>query len=116
MIKFTNEQDYFKALTEGPWTILDHYLIVHQWDQSFRVSSDLPRKMVVWVRFPHLPIHYYHAQVLTSLGNLLARPSRSTSIHSVRKGASLPVFPSRLTLMNRFPGCAPRWCHPKGRV
>ncbi|CAN1324628.1 hypothetical protein LINPERPRIM_LOCUS33174 [Linum perenne] len=29
--------------------------------------------MVVWVRFPHLPIHYYHAQVLTSLGNLIGK-------------------------------------------
>ncbi|CAN1846190.1 hypothetical protein LINPERHAP1_LOCUS38123 [Linum perenne] len=73
MFKFTNEQDYFKALTGGPWTILDHYLIVHQWDQSFRVANDLPRKMVVWVRFPHLPIHFYHAQVLTSLGNLIGK-------------------------------------------
>ncbi|CAN1332498.1 hypothetical protein LINPERPRIM_LOCUS35734 [Linum perenne] len=27
--------------------------------------------MVVWVRFPHLPIHFNHAQVLTSLGNLI---------------------------------------------
>ncbi|CAN1170988.1 hypothetical protein LINPERHAP2_LOCUS29303 [Linum perenne] len=30
-------------------------------------------KMVVWVRFPHLPIHFYHPQVLPSLGNLLGR-------------------------------------------
>ncbi|CAN1186632.1 hypothetical protein LINPERHAP2_LOCUS38222 [Linum perenne] len=29
--------------------------------------------MVVWVRFPHLPIHFYHAQVLTSLGNLIGK-------------------------------------------
>ncbi|CAN1752273.1 hypothetical protein LINPERHAP1_LOCUS4657 [Linum perenne] len=73
LIKFAFEQDYYKALTGGPWMILDHYLIVHQWDQSFRVSNDLPKKMVVWVRFPHLPIHFYHAQVLTSLGNLIGK-------------------------------------------
>ncbi|CAN1153312.1 hypothetical protein LINPERHAP1_LOCUS368 [Linum perenne] len=29
MIKFSYEQDYFKALTGGLWMILDHYLIVH---------------------------------------------------------------------------------------
>ncbi|CAN1744110.1 hypothetical protein LINPERHAP1_LOCUS2009 [Linum perenne] len=73
LVKFANEQDYFKALTGGPWMLLDHYLIVHQWDRSFRVVEDLPKKMVVWVRFPHLPIHFYHPQVLTSLGNLLGR-------------------------------------------
>ncbi|CAN1799479.1 hypothetical protein LINPERHAP1_LOCUS22125 [Linum perenne] len=73
MGKFANDQDYFKALTGGPWMILDHYLIVHQWDHSFRVSNDMPKKMVAWVRFPHLPIHFYHAQVLTSLGNLVGK-------------------------------------------
>ncbi|CAN1801890.1 hypothetical protein LINPERHAP1_LOCUS23151 [Linum perenne] len=29
--------------------------------------------MVAWVRFPHLPIHFYHGQVLTSLGNLIGK-------------------------------------------
>ncbi|CAN1762541.1 hypothetical protein LINPERHAP1_LOCUS8422 [Linum perenne] len=53
--------------------ILDHFLIVHQWDQAFRVSNDLPKKTVVWVRFSHLPIHLYHSQVLASLGNLVGR-------------------------------------------
>ncbi|CAN1165922.1 hypothetical protein LINPERHAP2_LOCUS26434 [Linum perenne] len=73
MVKFANEQDYFKALTEGPWMIFDHYLIVHPWDPSFRVSANLPTKMVVWVRFPHVPIQFYHPQILTSLGNLIGR-------------------------------------------
>ncbi|CAN1189277.1 hypothetical protein LINPERHAP2_LOCUS39801 [Linum perenne] len=73
LVKFAQEQDYFKALTGGPWMLLDHYLIVHQWDQSFRVSDDLPKKMVVWVLFPYLPIHFYHPQVLTSLGNLIGK-------------------------------------------
>ncbi|CAN1189901.1 hypothetical protein LINPERHAP2_LOCUS40170 [Linum perenne] len=73
LVKFSTEQDYFKALTGGPWILLDHYLVVHQWDPSFRVSSVLPKKMVAWVRFPHLPIHFYHGQVLTSLGNLIGR-------------------------------------------
>ncbi|CAN1157945.1 hypothetical protein LINPERHAP2_LOCUS21848 [Linum perenne] len=71
MVKFANDQDYFKALIGGPWMILDHYLIVHQWDPYFCVSDDLPKKMVAWVRLPHLPIHFYHAQVLTSLSNLV---------------------------------------------
>ncbi|CAN1141831.1 hypothetical protein LINPERHAP2_LOCUS12708 [Linum perenne] len=53
--------------------LLDHYLAVHQWDPSFRVTNELPKKMVAWVRFPHLPIHFYHGQVLTSLGNLVGK-------------------------------------------
>ncbi|CAN1173739.1 hypothetical protein LINPERHAP2_LOCUS30846 [Linum perenne] len=73
LVKFSVEQDYFKALTGGPWILLDHYLVVHQWDPSFRVSNDLPKRMVAWIRFPHLPIHLYHGQVLTALGNLVGK-------------------------------------------
>ncbi|CAN1292513.1 hypothetical protein LINPERPRIM_LOCUS21610 [Linum perenne] len=53
--------------------ILYHYLAIHQWDHSFRISNDLPKKILVWVRFPHLPIHLYHPQILTSLGNLIGK-------------------------------------------
>ncbi|CAN1326355.1 hypothetical protein LINPERPRIM_LOCUS33802 [Linum perenne] len=76
IVKFSNDQDYFKALTGGPWLILDHYLIVQQWDPSFRVSSTLPSKMVVWIRFPHLPILFYHPEILTALGNLVGKTIR----------------------------------------
>ncbi|CAN1818829.1 hypothetical protein LINPERHAP1_LOCUS28511 [Linum perenne] len=62
MVRFGDEKDYFRALTGGPWLILDHYLVVQQWDPSFRVSDKLPSKMVVWIRFPHLPIQLYHKQ------------------------------------------------------
>ncbi|CAN1749238.1 hypothetical protein LINPERHAP1_LOCUS3639 [Linum perenne] len=62
IVKFSNEQDYFKALTAGPWMILEHYLVVQQWDPTFRVAETLPTKMVVWVRFPHLPILFYHPE------------------------------------------------------
>ncbi|CAN0837370.1 hypothetical protein LINGRAHAP2_LOCUS1784 [Linum grandiflorum] len=56
--------------------ILDHYLVVHSWDPSFRASCNLPPKMVVWVRFPRLPYQYYHEDVLKGLGNLVGRTVR----------------------------------------
>ncbi|CAN1148512.1 hypothetical protein LINPERHAP1_LOCUS21706 [Linum perenne] len=55
LVKFGSEQDYFKALTCGPWMILDHYLIVQQFC------------------FPHLSILFYHSQILTTHGNLIGR-------------------------------------------
>ncbi|CAI0557987.1 unnamed protein product [Linum tenue] len=76
LVKLNNEQDYFRALTDGPWTIFDHYLAVQQWSPSFKVSDPLPRKMIVWVQFPTLKIHFYHKEILTSLGNLLGRTIR----------------------------------------
>ncbi|CAN0917850.1 hypothetical protein LINGRAHAP2_LOCUS30548 [Linum grandiflorum] len=48
LASFDNPLDYDHALT-GPWLILDHYLVDHSWDPSFRASSNLPPKILVWI-------------------------------------------------------------------
>ncbi|CAN1122758.1 hypothetical protein LINPERHAP1_LOCUS6806 [Linum perenne] len=84
MVKFANEQDYYKALTGGSWMILDHY------------------KMVAWVRFPHLPIHFCHVQVLTLLGNLIEKTVKIGFNTQRAKRGNLLELLSRLTSMNPF--------------
>ncbi|CAL1405363.1 unnamed protein product [Linum trigynum] len=73
LVKLNNEQDYFRALTDGPWVIFDHYLVVQQWSPKFKASDPLPKTMIVWVQLPALKIHFYHREVLTTLGNLIGR-------------------------------------------
>ncbi|CAL1357659.1 unnamed protein product [Linum trigynum] len=73
LVKLDNEQDYFRALTDGPWVIFDHYLVVQQWTPKFKVSDPLPKKMIVWVQLPALKVHFYHKEVLITLGNLIGR-------------------------------------------
>ncbi|CAL1355125.1 unnamed protein product [Linum trigynum] len=73
LVKLGNDQDYFKALSDGPWVIFDHYLVVQQWTPAFRVTDKLPSTMVVWVQFPCFPVHFYHKDLLFSLGNLIGR-------------------------------------------
>ncbi|CAL1414072.1 unnamed protein product [Linum trigynum] len=73
LVKLNNDQDYFKALTDGPWVIFYHYLVVQQWTPKFKLSDPLPKTMIVWVQLPALKIHFYHKEVLTSLGNLIGR-------------------------------------------
>ncbi|CAI0400457.1 unnamed protein product [Linum tenue] len=73
LVSFDNDNYYFKALTGGPWTILDHYLVVHQWTPAFRVGEQTPRTVTAWVQFPRLPIQFYNREVFFPLGNLLGR-------------------------------------------
>ncbi|CAN0826832.1 hypothetical protein LINGRAPRIM_LOCUS2398 [Linum grandiflorum] len=51
--------------------ILGHYLVVFACESQFRVSDDLPQRMVVWVRFPRLSYQYYHPDILEGLENLV---------------------------------------------
>ncbi|CAI0404379.1 unnamed protein product [Linum tenue] len=62
LVKLDNEQDYFSALTDGPWVIHDHYLVVQKWTPKFKVSDPLPKMMIVWVQLPALKIHFYHKE------------------------------------------------------
>ncbi|CAI0394249.1 unnamed protein product [Linum tenue] len=73
LVTFGNDQDYLRALTGGPWVILDHYLVVHQWSPAFRTSDKPHRRVVAWVQLPELPVHFYHREVLFALGNLIGR-------------------------------------------
>ncbi|CAI0431741.1 unnamed protein product [Linum tenue] len=73
LVTFSNEQDYLTALTGGPWVILDHYLVVHQWSPSFRTGQKPYRSVVAWIQLPELPVHFYNREVLFAIGNLIGR-------------------------------------------
>ncbi|CAL1387689.1 unnamed protein product [Linum trigynum] len=70
LVKLGNDEDFFKALTEGPWVIFYHYLLVYQWTSGFRVLDSLPNSMVVLIQFPGLPlpVHFYHKELLFTQG------------------------------------------------
>ncbi|CAL1413223.1 unnamed protein product [Linum trigynum] len=46
LVKLGNDQDYFKALSDGPWVIFDHYLVVQQWTPAFRFTDKLPNPVL----------------------------------------------------------------------
>lgn len=73
LARFSNDEDYDKALLEGPWMVADHYLIVQQWIPNFDPDHVSIRKVVVWARIPHLPIEYYDKTLLKRIGNRLGR-------------------------------------------
>ncbi|KAK2359196.1 zinc ion binding / nucleic acid binding protein [Trifolium repens] len=73
LVYFTNEEDYTKALEDGPWLIYDHYLIAREWTPNFHPSNAKIEKAAVWVRISGLPIEYYDAKVLHYIGNRIGQ-------------------------------------------
>ncbi|CAL1357166.1 unnamed protein product [Linum trigynum] len=127
---FGNDQDYLRALTGGPWVILDHYLMVHQWSPNFRTSDKPHRSVVAWVQLPELPVHFYHREVLFALGNLIGGTIR-LDYHTEQlergKFARLAVeldiskpLPTRIFLDNFWKGILyenlPTICYSCGRI
>ncbi|GAU44437.1 hypothetical protein TSUD_129310 [Trifolium subterraneum] len=73
LVTFTSQEDQYRALTNGPWMIYDHYLTVREWCPNFNSSENHMKTVNVWVRFSGLPIEFYDAKVLTSIGNRIGR-------------------------------------------
>jgi hypothetical protein len=73
LVYFTNEEDYTKALEDGPWLIYDHYLIAREWTPNFHPNNATIEKAAVWVRISGLPIGYYDAKILHYIGNRIGK-------------------------------------------
>lgn len=92
LVKFESMHDYNYAKFEGPWMILEHYLIVKEWVPNFDSFTDHLMNVLVWVRFPCLSIEYYNADFLMKLGEKIRRPIKidyATSVTSRGKFARL---------------------------
>ncbi|KAJ4845157.1 hypothetical protein Tsubulata_040329 [Turnera subulata] len=52
LVRFADNYDYIRDLTEGTWVILDHYLTVEPWQPNFEPASHKVTSDVAWVRVP----------------------------------------------------------------
>ena len=71
LIKFSSADDYDKVLKGGPWFVGEHFLAIKPWKPYFRASEDNLTSIVMWVRFPKLPIEFYDMEVLKEIGNAI---------------------------------------------
>lgn len=68
LIRFQDDDDYSKVLTDGPWIIFGKYLSVRPWTSRFSTSQDSIESQVVRIRLPGLPEGYYLNCLLRVIG------------------------------------------------
>ncbi|EEF46434.1 conserved hypothetical protein [Ricinus communis] len=73
LVKLSRHEDVVSALLGGPWVVFGHYLTVQSWAPSFRASSAVLSKVIAWIHFPDMPMHYYHNKILRTNGNIVGR-------------------------------------------
>lgn len=71
--RFSNKQDYEAVMLNGPWVINDHYLHLRRWEPNFVAKSARIESLLVWVRFPILPVEYFNEYWLMRAGNRIGR-------------------------------------------
>ncbi|XVE85315.1 hypothetical protein DITRI_Ditri17bG0081800 [Diplodiscus trichospermus] len=80
VVKFTNLDEYERALFGGPWDIADHYLVVTRCYPNFDPETFTILKLAVWVCFPNLPMEYYDQEFLLKIGCRIGNPLRVDTI------------------------------------
>lgn len=94
LVRFASVDDYKYAKYGGPWMVLDHYLIVKEWRPNFNPAADRTENVLVWIRFPDLPIEYYGEQYLMKIGKKVGIPIKiddATSLTSRGRFARMCV-------------------------
>lgn len=76
LFRFTQVDDYERALFGGPWFILDHYLMISTWRPNFRPSINQFDTMSVWIRIEELPVEYYDKEALFAIARVVGKPIR----------------------------------------
>ncbi|KAK2993253.1 hypothetical protein RJ640_015732 [Escallonia rubra] len=106
IIKFHQENDYHKALEQGPWFIGTHFLSVHRWSHNFDPHTQKIATLAVWVRLNGLHMEYFDREILTLIGKKIGVPLRIDAITtSITKGGLL-AFASKsipiILISNKF--------------
>ncbi|KAJ4850282.1 hypothetical protein Tsubulata_044548 [Turnera subulata] len=65
--EFQNRFDYMRALTDGPWTILGHYLTVEPWKPQFDPLFHKIISIVAWIQIPQLSSEYYDRALIHAI-------------------------------------------------
>lgn len=71
IFSFKVEGDVEFALTQGPWTIMGHYLIVQPWTFQFDASMQEIHLIIAWIRLLSMAFHYYYKRMLRKLGQII---------------------------------------------
>ena len=66
---FSLEEDYKGALFEGPYILVDQYLLVKRWRLFFLSNVKEVTRIPTWIRIPKLPLDLYTNKFLWRVGS-----------------------------------------------
>ncbi|KAJ4822657.1 hypothetical protein Tsubulata_035931 [Turnera subulata] len=70
---FLNCSDYLRALTDGLWPVLGHYLTMEPWKPQFNPNTDKVTTIVAWIQIPGLSSEYYDRGILRAVCNMIGK-------------------------------------------
>ncbi|CAN1161707.1 Putative ribonuclease H protein At1g65750 [Linum perenne] len=102
VVRFKTLADQDRACFGGPWMVSDHYIVMQNWRPYFRPEDSSLSTLRVWIRLPGLPLEYFDASVLTTIGNRIGKTIRidHTTLqetHDLGRYLGVPILHGRVT-------------------
>lgn len=57
-----------------PWLIVDHYLLIQEWQPNYDLEHASINSVRIWIRIPNLPMEYFDSDFLVKVGRKIGRP------------------------------------------
>ncbi|CAN1148093.1 hypothetical protein LINPERHAP2_LOCUS16254 [Linum perenne] len=76
VVRFETVSDQERAMFGGPWMVGDHYVVLQNWRPHFRPEDSSLSTLRVWVRLPGLPLEYFDAAILSTIGDKIGKTIR----------------------------------------
>ena len=70
---FDSVEDHDLNFRNGPYLRGPHGFYLNKWTPDFDPTQDVPSAIHVWVRLPHLPLHFWNSNSLEAIGNKLGK-------------------------------------------
>ena len=76
IVRFDEKEDYFAAMTGGPWRLFGSVVMAQSWSPDFNPMTDEISTTQVWVRISNVSFTFYHRQILMGMVVGLGKPLR----------------------------------------
>ena len=86
LVRLHSLEDVVHALTEGPWVIFGHYLIVQPWTPHFDSTLTNIDSTIVWIHLPSMAFHLYDKRILQKVGQLVGTVIKIDYLTELREG------------------------------
>lgn len=75
-VAFTVEEDMQFVLDNRPWFVQGQIFHLQRWFPTFDPANTTIDHLLVWVRLPFLPFHFWNDQTITKLAEIIRRCNR----------------------------------------
>ncbi|XP_019162016.1 PREDICTED: uncharacterized protein LOC109158584 [Ipomoea nil] len=82
VVRFDRPKDCLNVLVDGPYKVLNHYVVPQRWTPRFKPAKATIEKMTVWVRLPELPVELFRDDTIRQILKQVGTPiklDKSTS-------------------------------------